>query len=250
MNHDHHHAESTSTFEVKLKNKKRVAEGTMAFFFEKPEGFEFTAGQHTTVTLVNPPETDAEGNSRHFSLVGSPKDAEIEIATRIRDTAFKRVLSKLETGSKVLMEKPHGSYILHSDSSKPAVFLIGGIGITPVMSIIKDAGERKLPHRIYLFYSNKRPEDAPFLKELWEMEKQNPSFKLIATMDEMENSEQTWNGETRVIDAAMLKKYLIDFESAIYYLSGPPAMNVAMRKLLTDIDVSEESIQTEEFTGY
>ena len=254
MNHDHHHEHGHTmnemVFEVVLKDKKQIAEGSMAFLFEKPAGFEFRAGQHTTVTLINPPQTDAEGNSRHFSMVHTPADEDIAIATRMRDTAFKRVLGNMNIGDKVQMEKPHGSFILHQDTSKPAVFLIGGIGITPVYSIIKDATERKLPHRIFLFYSNRRQEDAAFLKELEDLATQNPSFTLIATVTDSEKSKNAWNGETGYIDQAMLRKYVNSLQIPIYYISGPPAMVSAMRKLLTDSDVNEDNIKTEEFSGY
>ena len=79
-------------FEIALKGKKQIAEGTMAFVFEKPNGFHhFRAGQHIRMTLINPSETDSEGNGRFFSLASTPQDADLVIAMRMRDTAFKRV---------------------------------------------------------------------------------------------------------------------------------------------------------------
>ncbi len=235
---------------VKLKKKENVADGTMAFYFEKPAGASFRAGQHLDVTLIDPPETDAEGNGRTFSLVNAPSESDLEIATRMRDTAFKRVLKNMEIGSAVRISPPHGSFTLHNDSSKPAVFLIGGIGITPVLSIIKDATERKLPHHLALFYSNRRPEDTAFLAELKELANKNPRFTFIPTMTEPEKSKEAWKGETGFIDRSMLERHLDTLQSNIYYLSGPPAMVAAMRKVLVDSAVSEDTIRTEEFSGY
>ncbi len=235
---------------VALRKKETVAEGTMAFYFDKPAGASFRAGQHLNMTLINPPETDTEGDGRTFSLASAPSEKDLMIATRMRDTAFKRVLKNLEIGSPVLIEPPHGSFILHSDALRPAVFLIGGIGITPVLSIIKDATERKLPHQLILLYSNRRPEDAAFLEELAALEKQNPHFRLIATMTEPEKSDEAWEEETGVIDRAMLERHLDDMQSNIYYLSGPPGLVAAMRKLLEDLGVNDDSIKTEEFSGY
>jgi predicted ferric reductase len=87
---------------------------------------------------------------------------------------------------------------LHRKSEKPAVFLAGGIGIMPFLSIIRQAGHDKSPHQMYLFYSNRRPEDAAFLDLLSEATKQNqnPNFHLIATMTEMDKSRREWKGET------------------------------------------------------
>src|SRR5258706_4580598 len=153
-----------AVFEVALKEKKHLAEGTIAFVFEKPNRFHFQAGQHIRMTLIDPPETDSEGESRFFSLANAPHEDDLVIAMRMRDTAFKRVLGRMPIGGNVrieiLLNSPHGSFALHDDASHPAVFLIGGIGIVPAFSMIKDALERKLPHNMFLFYSNRRPEDA------------------------------------------------------------------------------------------
>ena len=128
-----------AVYKTKLIKKEEVAEGTMAFYFEKPDGFDFIAGQYVTVSLINPPETDNEGNSRFFSLITAPYENYLGVATRIRDTAFKRILKNLPLDSEVMITGPDGSFCLDKDASKPAVFLIGGIGITPVFSILKNA---------------------------------------------------------------------------------------------------------------
>jgi ferredoxin-NADP reductase len=241
-------------YEVALKDKKQIAEGTYAFVFEKPKKFQFKAGQHIRMTLINPPETDSEGNSRFFSLASTPQEKDLVIAMRMRDTAFKRVLGRMQIGDKVKIEmrfnNPHGSFVLHDDTSRPAVFLIGGIGIVPAFSMIKDAMERKLPHKIFLFYSNRRVEDAPFLDELESLAKQNPSFELISTMTEPEMSVKSWQGESGKIDQSMLRKYLDNLESPIYYVAGLPEMVSTMKTILTGSGINEDNIRAEEFTGF
>lgn len=243
-----------ATFEIPLKGKKQIAEGTIGYIFEKPKGLHFNAGQHIRMTLMNPLETDSEGNSRFFSLANSPQEPELLIAMRMRDTAFKRVLGRMQIGEKVLIEilrgVPHGAFALHDDASKPAVFLIGGIGIVPAFSMIKDAWERKLPHTIFLFYSNRRPEDTPFLDELEDLAKQHPSFKLIPIMTQPEKSIKSWRGEIGYINHELLKRYVDDLQSPIYYIAGLPEMVSAMKTLLTDSSVNEDSIHAEEFTGF
>jgi len=118
-----------------LRKREQIAEGTIAFHFEKPAGFEFRAGQFLDWTLINPPETDAEGNTRAFSIVSAPFESDV-IATRMRDTAFKRVLRSMPLGTEVKIDGPSGSFTLHKNSAKPAVFLAGGIGITPFVSMV------------------------------------------------------------------------------------------------------------------
>ncbi len=262
MDHEryrHMHGQSKSSmkkasFEVALKDKKEIAEGTLGFIFERPAGFTFKAGQHVRMTLINPPETDSEGNSRFLSVASTPQDKDLMFAMRMRDTAFKRVIGRLKFGEKVLiqilLDVPHGAFALHEDASKPAVFLIGGIGIVPAYSMIKDATEKKLPHKMFLFYSNRRPEDAPFLDELQELARQNSNFTFIPTMTEAEKSSRLWNGEREFIKKEMIAKYVTDLQASLYYVAGLPEMTSAMKVLLADLGVSEENIQAEEFTGF
>lgn len=242
--------ESSTAQMVKLKNRQQVAEGTMAFYFDKPAGFEFRAGQAMDVTLLDPPETDGEGNIRTFSIVSAPFEDHLAVATRMRDTAFKRVLKTVPMGTEVKVENPGGSLTLHKNASKLGVFLAGGIGITPFMSILGQAAHEKLPHRLYLFYANHRPEDAPFLDALGELQKANPNFRFVPTMTAMEKSKEEWTGERGRIDGAMLSRALPDLHGPIYYIAGPPAMVAAMRKMLIDATVDEDDIRTEEFAGY
>lgn len=237
-------------YTTKLIDKKEVAEGTMAFHFQKPQDFEFKAGQSLDLTLISPPETDMEGNMRAFSITSAPQDSDIVITTRMRDTAFKRVLKAMPFGTDIQIEGPFGSFTLHNDVAKAAVFLSGGIGITPFSSMVHDAATRGLPHQIYLFYSNRRPEDAAYLEELQSLEKMNPNYHFVGTMTDMSKSSRAWAGEQGYITAEMLRKHVPDMQTAIYYLAGPAAMVGAMRKMLETTGVDSDNIRTEEFSGY
>ena len=122
-------------YSTKLLNRAEVAERTMAFSFEKPPGFDFRPGQSSDLTLVDPPETDSEGDIRTFSIASAPFEDHLMIATRMRDTAFKRSLKRVPLGTALKIDSPVGSFTLHKNSARPAVFLAGGIGITPFFSI-------------------------------------------------------------------------------------------------------------------
>lgn len=235
---------------IKLKSRKEAAAETMAFHFEKPRNFTFTPGQAGDFTLPDPPENDAEGNKRSFSLASAPYEEDLIIATRMRDTAFKRSLKKVPLGTELILDAPWGELTLHEDSAIPAVFLTGGIGVTPVRSIVLQATRDKLPQKLVLFYSNRRPEDAAFLDDLAKAQGENPNFTLIATMTKMEQSSRSWHGETRTIDEAMLKRHLSRLDYPVFYISGPPAMVSAMQKTLSDAGVKADHIRAEEFSGY
>jgi ferredoxin-NADP reductase len=240
--------------EVTFKTKQQIAEGTYAFTFVKPAGFDFRAGQHVRMTLIDPPETDAEGDSRFLTMASTPQEPDLVFAMRMRDTAFKRVMGRMQSGGRVLiqmlLESPHGSFVLHEDASRLAVFIAGGIGIVPAYSMIKDAIQRRLPHEMILFYANRRPEDAPFLAELEYLAKQHGSFRLIATITEPERLSQAWSGETGFINRAMLEKYVHALKSPIYYVAGLPDMVAAMQTVLAEIGISKDNIRAEEFAGF
>lgn len=232
---------------VKLIRKEMIANGTMAFHFAKPKGFEFRAGQFADYTLINPLETDAEGDTRGFSLVQAPYEPDLVAATRMRDTAFKRVMKNLPIGTEVKLDAPYGDFSLHKTESIPAVFIIGGIGVTPVRSMIAQATHDRTAHKITLLHASRTPADLPLKTDFEQLAKSNSNFTYVMSV---ESAPDGWRGERGRVDAGMVRKYVPDLHKPIYYLSGPEGMVKAMRTLLVDLEVNEDNIRTEEFTGY
>jgi ferredoxin-NADP reductase len=237
-------------YELRLKKKEEVAEGTVASYFEVPSDFQFKPAQFVNLTLVNPPETDAEGNVRTFSIPSAPNEADMMFATRMRDTAFKRVLKAIPLGTEITLGGPFSSFTHHSDTSRPGVFLPAGVGITPFRSMILHASRSALPHRLQLFYSNGRPEDAAFLHELEGIEKENTRFQLIGTMTKMEKSNQKWGGKTDSLDKQMLSESMDDLKNSTCYVAGSPTRVSGIGRALSDLGISEDIIQSEQFAGY
>lgn len=230
--------------DITLRRREPVAEGTFAFYFDKPADFSHEAGQNAMFSLIEPGPMDDAGPSRAFTIASAPHERELMIATRMRDSAFKRTLAALPMGAKISMDGPAGLMTLHEDASRPAVFLAGGIGITPFLAIARDAAARRLPHRLLLIYSNRRPQDAAFLDELKRME--SPNFRLVTTM----TAAPDWKGETRLIGRELLAKHVPDVRAPVYYFAGPPGMTMAVQGMLSELGVSEEAMRSEEFYGY
>lgn len=235
---------------TQLLEKNEIANETLAFYLKKPEGFTFKAGQFVDITLINPPETDAGGNRHAYSIASEPAEDRLMSALRLRDSAYKRVLKNLSLGADIEISQPQGSFTLHNDTTRPAVFLIGGIGITPVRSIVKDSLTRGLPHQLYLFYSNRTPEDTAFLTEFEALALAHPQFHFIPTMTSALADPSAWTGQTGYIDETLLRKSLPDLNQATFYLAGPEKMVTAMRTLLDSLHVDSDYIKTEEFSGY
>lgn len=238
------------TFETAFLRSEELAEGTMAFHFARPAGFEFQAGQSINLELIDPPETDAKGNRRTFSVASAPFENEIMIATRMRDTAFKRVLKAMAAGTKVRLRGPTGRFTLDPGDARQAALIAGGIGVTPFVSIARQAAHDAPRRKLCLVYSNRRPEDAAFLPELVALEGKNPNYRLFATMTEMEKSRMPWKGERGFLDRALLERALGDLAAPTCYLAGPPGMVEAMKKLVLEAGVPQDRIRTDEFFGY
>ena len=212
----------------------------MAFRFTKPPGFVFKPGQAITLVLMDPP-AEANSKQRIFSLVSAPFEAELAIATRMREgSAFKRALKSLPPGAKLELKGPRGVMTLHEDRRRAAVFIAGGIGITPFMSMLRQAAHDRLEQRLLLICSNRRQEDTPFLAELQALVGQNDNFRLLTRMTEL-------NG---FIDGDTIRRFASDAPAPIYYLAGPPAMVDAMKAVLRRADVSDEDVRSEQFYGY
>jgi ferredoxin-NADP reductase len=237
-------------YKVKLKAQKTLCAGTTAFYFEKPEPFEFQAGQFFNITLLNPHETDLEGSTRALSIASAPHEPNLMVAMRLRTSAFKRGLNSLPLGTELLLQGPFGSMTLPRNTTRPAVLLAGGIGITPFRSLIWSAAESFSPRRILLFYSVRVPEEAAFLEELREMEQRNMRYKFICTVTQPERTRMLWRGETGRISIPLLSKWIPDVTVPVYYIAGPPGMVTGVRQMLIGAGIAEEDIRAEEFYGY
>jgi ferredoxin-NADP reductase len=235
--------------QAKIKEKREVAKGTLMVEFDLlGEEVDFTPGQYFWVTLLDPPYDDDKGPRRHITVVTSPNDRGVlGLATRVRDSAFKRSLAELPVGTEVDVEQPKGDFVLPEDTEQEYVFIAGGIGITVFRSMLRYIAEEGLPHRVTLVYSNRDVESTAFLGELKELEEANPNLRLVLTMTE----DPGWDGESRRIDAATLRDHLGDDLNAYTYLiAGPPGMVEAMEKMLADAGVPEEQVRPEQFSGY
>lgn len=235
---------------VRLRRREEVADRTMAFHFEKPAGFSFRPGQAIDLILPDPAVAGTDSGRHAFSIVSAPHEGELTVATRMRDSAFKNALSRLPVGGAARVEGPFGSLTLHNKQDRAAVFIAGGIGITPFMSMLRDAAHRAVPQRLVLLYSNRRPEDSAFLAELQRLEGERRNFQLVSTMTQMEESRLPWTGETGKMDDALLKRVGADLPNPIYYLAGPTAMVGALRQTLERVGIDGDDIRSEEFYGY
>jgi ferredoxin-NADP reductase len=231
---------------ITLKDRKLINENTLAMWFDKKgSGFEFEPGQYAKITLLEPIHNDEEGNSRLFSISTSPTKDYLMFTTRALDTAFNKNILELPIGSKVSISEPGGNTVLHKDSNIPAVFLIGGIGITPVRCMVEYIVESKLPYKAYLFYSNPNAQSMAFFEDFENWARIYSDFKFIPTIDD--TTDKNWKYNFGFINKDLLLKHIPDINKPIYYIVGPLAMVDAMESLLLGLGVNNENIKLERF---
>ena len=182
-----------------VAEKREVAKGTLLVLFAVEDYPDYRPGAYFWVELPDRGHDDEKGLRRHISLVTSPTETGVVgLATRLRDSAFKRTLAELEVGDEVEVEEPKGSFLLPEDTSAEYVFVAGGIGITVFRSMLRYIADETLPYRVTLVYSNRDRESAAFLDELEELERRIEGLQVVLTMTD----EDGWEGESRRIDAA------------------------------------------------
>ena len=264
-------SKSPYQIELTLMEKDKVEDtDVMSFQFNKHDYdydlenktlLDYTAGQFAFFD-IGEVYNDSKGPIRHFTISSSPTENFIMFSTRIRDSPYKKRLSTLEKGTKVKVRGPEGQFVLHQDSTNSAIFLSGGIGVTPFRSMIKYATDMQLPVKIIMFDSNRNRNNILFKKEFDEWANMNKNLKIIYTISEKDqNNEQSslsstandWKGEYGRINKAMILKYVDTsvLNNSIFYICGPPNMLKAMQSLLQeDLEIPKEKIKVEEFIGY
>jgi ferredoxin-NADP reductase len=235
--------------QAKIKAKREVAKGTLMVTFELlGEEIDWTPGEYFWVELLDPPYDDEKGPRRHITVVTSPTEGgALGLATRLRDSAFKKSLAELPEGAPVDVEQPKGSFLLPEDTSKDYVFIAGGIGITPFRSMLRYIADKGLDYKVTLIYSNRDRESTAFLDELEELERAIPGMRLVCTMTQ----DDTWDGDTRMLDADVVKDILgADLESFQFMIAGPPQMAKSVQDSLLEAGLSEEQVAADSFSGY
>ncbi len=237
----------SARYEVPVVSKSAIAPGVTEVTLDiSKTDFRFKAGQYATITLPATTDQPTTSQFHDFSIASSPNDHEkLKVAFRNSDSFFKKTLLSLPLGAPVILEGPSGNFILPETADKPTVFIAGGIGITPFMSMLTDINETKKPYQVTLFYSNRDASSAVYDAELRQFAKLNPSLKPVFTM----TNDLQWKGETKAIGSDLIASYVGDLANHFFYIAGPPAMVFAIQDDLRRLGVKDEYIRTEGFTG-
>lgn len=244
-------------FILPLIKKEQVAQDADAFYFDRSKiDLDFLPGQYVKMTL-DIPHPDERGNTHSFSIASSPLQKDfIRIITKIGRSTFKQTLVNLPPSQQVKFLGPKGTFVFQEEDLGPHVFLAGGIGITPFLSMVPYAVKKNLSKEILLFASFSKTEDVIGYDELRSIESSN--IKIVYTITQPQESQpkadrtlaKKWNGETGRISEELIKKYVQDITKPLFYIVGPPPMVEAMVGVVQSMNVLEDRILKENFVGY
>lgn len=207
---------------------------------------EFAPGQYATLSFPQHPRLRGE---RSFSILSAPTNLKI-IRFGIRmHGRYTSELKTLRPGDPVMVAMPYGSFTFDPLRDKSAVFLAGGIGVTPFLSMIRYATDNKLPKDLLLLYSFRSTDDAPFLDEIIRLTDKNPSLNSILAVSDNRLPKPAYRYVPGRITAEVLARSL-DGKVAgrTFMVCGPPPFMSSMFELLKRLGLSKSDIRTERFS--
>ena len=207
---------------------------------EGHDGLAFRAGQFLWITVGDSPYSMQQ---HPFSIASSPSSRRIELTVKgLGD--FSESVKRFEPGARVWLEGPYGCFHRTSGTTKGAVFVAGGVGITPIMSMLREACDRRERSPLLLFYGNTNRDEIMFFEEISGMEKRM-NLRVIHVLSE---PSQGWTGESGYIDKGVIDRHLPrgggDFE---YFICGPGPLLDLVEPILRKRGVPAAAIHTERF---
>jgi len=232
-----------------LKEKIQISKNTYSFIFKRGNNFKFKPGQYMEWTLSHK-NADNRGNRRYFTIASSPLERDIIIGVKFypNGSSFKKSLINMNIGDTIVASQIAGNFVMPDDKNKKLVFLAGGIGITPFISMIKNMIDRGEHRDVVLLYSNSLRENIAYLDVLNKAEDFGINIHYILTD---ENEEVSFYGAVKgYIDVEMIKKIIPDYSDRVFYISGPHSVVVASKKMLYKLGLRNSQIKYDFFPGF
>ncbi|HEY7066687.1 MAG TPA: FAD-dependent oxidoreductase [Chloroflexota bacterium] len=231
---------------LRLLDRCHEAENVTSFRFESQPPVSYQAGQYLRYTLPHP-APDSRGTTRFFTMASAPSEPFIMLATRLSSpgSTFKQALAGLERGAVLTASGPLGHFT-YTDYGTPAVFIAGGIGVTPFRSMLVELAAQPRNARVTLLYANSTP-DIAFRGLLDELAQAHPELRIVYVVS---HPTADWDGPVGHIDAAFIDQHVPDALRSLYHSSGPQPMVEAMGQALAHLGVPREQIKQEIFPGY
>jgi ferredoxin-NADP reductase len=224
---------------LNMKELRHESNECLSMVFDKPRGFTFEAGEWMDIRF-HVPEFPV---GKTYSFASAPTEPDLMISFKKGVSPFKKALENVQPGETMLITQ-YGSNGFRFDRRYPAVFIAGGIGITPVRSMIKELIDAQHQLAMTLLFFNHR-NDFPFRTELEAWQQTCPSLQTVFVVTSEEGR------FTRKRIQTELERHGIEgLTTPQYYIAGPPQMVHGAERHLFDLGVKKRSIKMDSFEGY
>ena len=203
-------------------------------------GLAFRPGQYAWITLG---DTPWRLQQHPFSISSSADDTALEFTIKPLGD-FTRRIGAIAPGTRAFVEGPYGEFVYLPDRCpEGAVFIAGGVGITPIMSMLRTARDRGATAPLWLVYGNPCWDDVLFRDALDALTRELP----LTVLHVLEDPPEDWDGETGHIDGDLLDRRLPDLASLPVYVCGPDALANAVEPALIARGVTADRLYSERF---
>lgn len=231
-------------FRARVIESRALTPTTHMIRVEKPPAFAFRPVQFCGLELA----TSAGKEEYSMSLATSPTRPHLEWAARVAShSSWKQAFAALKPGDEVEVDGPYGHFVL--DETRDAVFVAGGIGITPLKGMAEYLADTRATRRAVMLYSNRDQGEIAYRSELDALVQSNPNFRVTYTLTR-EPEGSAWAGKRGRIDVPMVQEAARGLADPAYYLCGLPDMVRSVGQGLLDAGVARERIVFEIFPGY
>jgi glycine betaine catabolism B len=229
-------------FETNVIKSIQITRNIISVRLAKPAEFDFKPGQYIFIAIGS----GENALRKPLSISSSPIDGFLEVTKRLTGHPFSNALSSLREGDKVRFRGPFGEFTFLGEYKKIGM-LSGGIGITPLRSMIKYTSDKMLDIDIVLLCSNSHEDDIPFEEEFEDLRKKISKLNIVNTVTK---PGAFWTGITGRITADMIKTHMPDYKDRVFYISGPSKMVDASLNMLRQLNIPEAQIKREFISGY
>jgi ferredoxin-NADP reductase len=211
------------------------------FRIARPDKFEFVAGQFLPVRV----KADGRDHVRCYSISSAPSArGYLEISVKRQGLVSGTLHTILRPGTTLSVRPPGGSFTYPAGDDRPLVLVAGGIGITPLLSMLRHAVEAEPSRRVTLLYSAATEEAFAFRDDIRSLLRRHPQARAFFAVTQGAGSPELYAGR---IDKALVRAAVPDLANAIAMICGPQPMIDGIRQLLASLGMPEAQIRFERF---
>lgn len=217
------------------------APGIRTFRFARPEGFDFVAGQFLAVRV----RADGRDHVRCYSISSAPHERGfLEISVKQQGLVSRTLHATLRAGSLASLKAPAGSFTYPADDDRALLLIAGGIGITPVLSMLRHAVAADPGRPITLLYSAQSVEALAFSGEIRQLARRHPQVRACFAITRGDGAPDMYPGR---IDESLIQASVPDIPHSVAMICGPQPMIDGLRQTLTSLGMPAPQIRSEVF---